>query len=101
MRGKLRVRPACGRLYLHSTSKEQVDSDLELLTAILRSCRQSADGSALASWEALTLAARYGLFSSCSRRLSAPEPAAIGLYNRIKEKFDPGLCLNPLANFAG
>lgn len=101
LRGKLRVRPACGRLYLHSTSKEQVDSDLELLTAILRSCRQSADGSALASWEALTLAARYGLFSSYSRRLSAPEPAAISLHKRIKEKFDPGLCLNPLANFAG
>ncbi len=101
LRGKLRVRPACGRLYLHSSSKQQVDSDLELLTAILRSCRQSADGSALASWEALTLAARYGLFSSYSRRLSAPEPAAISLYKRIKEKFDPGLCLNPLANFAG
>ncbi len=101
LRGKLRVRPACGRLYLHSTSKEQVDRDLELLTAIFRSCRQSADGSALASWEALTLAARYGLFSSCSRRLSVLEPAAIGLYKRIKEKFDPGLCLNPLANFAG
>ncbi|MBA4078960.1 MAG: hypothetical protein C0508_28275, partial [Cyanobacteria bacterium PR.023] len=37
LRGKLRVRPACGRLYLHSSSKQQVDSDLELLTAILRS----------------------------------------------------------------
>ena len=101
LRGKLRVRPACGRLFLHSSSKEQVDSDLELLTGILRSCRQQADGSALASWEVLTLATRYGLFTGSSKRLTASEPAAIALYKRIKEKFDPSLCLNPQANFTG
>ncbi len=101
LRGNLRVRPACGRLYLHSTSKKQVDSDLELLTGILRSCRQQADGSALAGWEALTLAARYGSFIGNSKRLAAIEPATIALYKRIKEKFDPSLCLNPQANFTG
>ena len=94
----MRVRHACGRLYLHSNSKEQVDSDLVLLTSILRSSRQSKDGSALAGWESLTLATRCGLFRTSSKRLRAPEPAASGLYQRIKEKFDPGLCLNPLAN---
>ncbi len=101
LRGNLRIRPACGRLYLHSTSKEQVESDLELLTGILRTCRQRTDGSALASWEALTLAARYGSFIGSSKRLAAIEPAAIALYKRIKEKFDPNLCLNPQANFTG
>lgn len=101
LRGNLRVRPACGRLYLHSTSKEQVDSDLELLTGILRSCRQQADGSALAGWESLTLAARYGSFIGNSKRLAAIEPAAVALYKRIKDKFDPSLCLNPQANFTG
>lgn len=101
VRGRLRVRPACGRFYLHSASEAEVDSDFELLTGILRTCRQQADGSALASWEALTLAARYGLFRGSSKRLTASEPAAIALYKRIKEKFDPSLCLNPQANFTG
>ncbi len=101
LRGKLRIRPACGRLYLHSASKEQVDRDLELLSGILRTCRQRADGSALAGWESLTVAARCGLFTSSSQRLTAIEPAAKALYKRIKEKFDPNLCLNPQANFTG
>lgn len=100
-RGRLRLRPACGRLYLHSSSKEQVDSDLALVTTILGSCRQATDGSALASWEAMTLAARYGLFRTKSKRLALTCLAADGLYKRIKEKFDAKQCLNPQANFAG
>jgi hypothetical protein len=100
-RGRLRLRPACGRLYLHSSDKEQVDSDLALVTNILGSCRQATDGSALANWEALTVAARYGLFRTKSKRLALTSSAADGLYKRIKEKFDAKQCLNPQANFVG
>ena len=100
-RGSLRVRPASGRLYLFSSNKEQVDSDLELLESILLSCRQRADGSALAGWETLTVAARYGLFVIHSKRLNAADSAALGLYQRVKATFDPASSLNPQANFAG
>ncbi|CAN5543282.1 FAD-binding oxidoreductase [soil metagenome] len=100
-RGRLRVRPASGRLFLQSGSAEQVDSDLEQLAAILVTCRQRGDGSALSSWETLTVAARYGLFVSRSKRFNGLNLSSLNLYQRVKATFDPAGCLNPQANFEG
>jgi FAD/FMN-containing dehydrogenase len=98
-RGSLRVRPACGRLFLNSTDASEVERDSRLLSRLLKSCRERVDGSALANWESLVISTRCGAYRFSSRRLGAEQPALDNLINRIKNKFDPLALMNPQARF--
>lgn len=99
-RGALRVRPACGRLFLVAANAAQVESDGRLLSQLLQSCRERADGSALANWESLVISTRCGAFKYSSKRLGSEQPALDNLLNRIKNKFDSLSVMNPQARFS-
>ncbi len=98
-RGLLRIRPSSGRLYLHSDSDSGVDRDLALISTILNQCRERNDGSALADWESLVVAAQRGPYRFSSRRLREAQPALELLLGRLKEKFDPAAALSPQVTF--
>ncbi len=99
-RGLLRVRPASGRLYLQSNNDSEVDRDQELISVILKQCRERNDGSALSDWESLVVAAQRGPYRFSSSRLGLKQPALELLLGRLKEKFDPAAVLSPQVSFA-
>ncbi len=98
-RGLLRIRPSSGRLYLHCDSDTGVDRDLAVISKILNQCRERNDGSALADWESLVVAAQRGPYRFSSRRMRKTQPALELLLGRLKEKFDPAATLYPQVTF--
>lgn len=98
--GRLRLRPAMGRLFLEHEAGSNFDLDAQLraLESILRATRESTDGSALAGFESLALAAYRGV-EVHSYRLGAAQPALSKLYGNIKARFDPLGCFSPQVSF--
>jgi len=92
-RGRMRIRAASGRLFMQSSSVEEVVRDLELITAILKQCRERGDGSPL------VVSAQKGTYRFDSQRLGQSQPAVEALLLRLKEKFDPASAMNPQVSF--
>lgn len=98
--GRLRLRPAMGRLFLEHEvgSNFDLDSQLRAFESVLRATRESTDGSALAGFESLALSGYRGA-EVHSYRLGAAQPALSRLYGNIKAKFDPLGCFSPQVSF--